>query len=74
MLYSYFQTFMYLSNGFFLINVHFALSLSTVSACVQSSHAREFHPCVLTEPYVKVSLHTALHDNKSRKINHFFSE
>ena len=26
----------------------------------QSSHPGEFHPKVLTEPYVKVSLHTAL--------------
>jgi len=33
------------------------------------SHAKEFHPHVLTEPYVKVSLHTALHVNKARKIN-----
>jgi hypothetical protein len=36
---------------------------------VQSSHAREFHPCILTEPYpdeksgqaVNLSIHTALH-------------
>ena len=27
---------------------------------VQSSHAKEFHFCVLTEPCLKVSLHTAL--------------
>ena len=27
----------------------------------QSGHAGEFHPHVPTEPYVKVSLHTALH-------------
>jgi len=26
-----------------------------------SGHAGEFHPCIPTEPYVKVSLHTALH-------------
>ena len=37
----------------------------------QSSHAREFHPCVLTEPCVKVSLHTALHVNKSLEIKQF---
>ena len=27
---------------------------------LQSSHAREFHPCILTEPYVNLSIHTAL--------------
>ena len=30
-----------------------------------SSHAKEFHLYVLTEPYVKVSLHTALHVRKN---------
>ena len=39
---------------------------------IQSSHAGEFHPCVLTEPNVKVSLHSALHVNKSLKINPLF--
>ncbi len=36
------------------------------STLAQSSHAREFHPYVLTEPYVKVSLHTALLVYKSQ--------
>ena len=31
-----------------------------IEHAAQSSHPREFHPQVLTEPYVKVSLHTAL--------------
>ena len=34
-----------------------------------SGHAREFHPCVPPEPYVKVSLHTALHVNNHAKIH-----
>ena len=32
-----------------------------LAADAQSCHAGEFHPHVPTEPYVKVSLHTALH-------------
>ena len=27
---------------------------------MQSGHAGEFHPCVPTEPYVNLSIHTAL--------------
>jgi len=30
------------------------------SACLQSGHAGEFHPCIPTEPYGKVSLFMAL--------------
>lgn len=37
----------------------------------QSSHAMEFHHRVLTEPCMKVSLHTALHVIKSRKNKYF---
>lgn len=38
----------------------------------ESSHAGEFHPYVLTEPCLKVSLHTALHSIKSRKYNYIY--
>lgn len=38
----------------------------------KSSHAGEFHPYVLTEPCLKVSLHTALHSIKSRKYNYIY--
>ena len=31
-----------------------------VAKALESSHAREFHPHVLTEPCLKLSLHTAL--------------
>ena len=34
---------------------------SALATCVQSGHAGEFHPCISTEPYVKVSLFMALH-------------
>src|SRR5690606_10406411 len=58
------------SSSFILLSNPFVLLL--ILACLQSSHAREFRPYVLTEPYVKVSLHTALHVNRSLKcINHF---
>ena len=36
----------------------------------QSGQAGESHPHLPTEPYVKVSLHTALHVNKSRNHGH----
>ena len=31
--------------------------------CVQSSKQGEFHPKLLTEPYVNLSIHTALQEN-----------
>jgi hypothetical protein len=31
-------------------------------ACAQSSKQGEFHPLLLTEPYVNLSIHTALQD------------
>ena len=33
-----------------------------------SGHAGEFHPCIPTEPYVKVSLHTVLHVKNHTKL------
>src|SRR5690606_4420305 len=61
------------SSSFILLSNPFVLLL--ILACLQSSHAREFRPYVLTEPYVKVSLHTAPHVNRSLKcINHFMDK
>ena len=50
----------------FVVGLYSVLGTVTFSTTLsphdtQSGHAKEFHPRVPTEPYVKVSLHTALH-------------
>ena len=51
------------------LNYHLLFVSKFDIMCLLSGHTKEFHLCVPTEPYVKVSLHTALHVRNHTKIH-----
>jgi len=57
------KNYKWFENGIELnINTNFVIpKTNSTYTAILPSHAKEFHLCVLTEPYLKVSLHTALH-------------